>query len=74
MAGDCFEREKGEFGLEDQPQGERRETVMRGGGGAAAGNCSDRESGEFGLEGLPQGEPRDIVLRWGGGGGGKILF
>ena len=65
--GYCSEREKGEFGLEELPQGERRETVLRGEGeeGEAAGYCSEREKAEFGLEELPQGERREIVLRGG---------
>ena len=57
---------KGEFGIEELPQGERRETVLRGGGmgdGEAAGDWSEREKGEFGLGDLPQGERREIVLR-----------
>ena len=33
MRGDCSEREKGEFRLEELPQGQRRDTVLRGGGG-----------------------------------------
>ena len=56
---------KGEFGIEELPQGERRETVLRGGGmgdGEAAGDWSEREKGEFGLGDLPQGERREIVL------------
>ena len=69
---------EGEFGLEELPQGERRETVPRGGGeeGEAAGYCSEREKGDFGLEELPQGERRDTVLRWErrGGGGNGICF
>ena len=57
---------KGEFGLEDLPQGERRETVLRGGwgmgDGEAAGDWPERAKGEFGLEDLPQGERRGTVL------------
>ena len=42
----------GEFGLEELPPGERRETVLRGEGeeGEAAGYCSGRGQAEFGLE------------------------
>ena len=29
-AGDCFERDKGEFGFEELPQGEHRDIVLRG--------------------------------------------
>ena len=73
--GDCSERETGEFRLDELPQGEWREIVLRGGGRRAwgAGNCFERENGEFRLEELPQGQRREIVLR-GGGGGGGILF
>ena len=43
----CSEREKGGVGLEELPQGERRDIVLRGGGekGEAAVNCSEREQG-----------------------------
>ena len=71
-------REKGEFTLEDLPQGERREIVLRGGAeeGEAAGYCYERENGELGLEELPRGERRETVLRGarGDGGGGRRLF
>ena len=67
-AGYCCERANGEFRLEGLPQGQRRETVLRGGGGGrAAGYCSGRGKGEFGLEELPQGERRETVLRMGAG-------
>ena len=64
MRGDCSEREKGESGLEELPQGERQETVLRGGGrrGEAAGDCFEREKGECGLEELPQSERRETAL------------
>ena len=64
-AGDWPERAKGEFGLEDLPQGERREIVLRGGAGdgEAAEHCYERENGELGLEELPRGERRETVLR-----------
>ena len=67
MAGYCFGREHGEFGLESLPQGEHRDIVLRGGGaeGGATGNCLSRDKGESGLEKLPRGERRDTVLRGG---------
>ena len=62
--GYCSGRGKGERGLEELPQGERREIVLRGdGGGEAAGDWSERKNGKFGLGDLPQGGRRGIVLR-----------
>ena len=64
MAGDCSEREEGEFGLEGLPQGERRKTVLRVGGkaGKAAGDCSELDNGKPGLEEFAAGRvPGDCI-------------
>ena len=58
---------EGERGLEELPQGARRDIVLHGGwgDGEAAGHWSEREKGKFGLGDLPQGERREIALRGG---------
>ena len=60
---------EGERGLEELPQGARRDIVLHGGwgDGEAAGHWSEREKGKFGLGDLPQGERRETVLRMGAG-------
>ena len=70
-AGDWYEREKGEFGLKDLPQGERRDMVLRGGAaaGEVAAYCYERGNGGLGLDELPRGERRETVLRGAKGGG-----
>ena len=77
-AGHWSERGKGEFGLGDLPQGERREIVLSGVAeeGDAAGYCYERANGELRLEGSPRGERRETVLRGaaGDGDGGRGLF
>ena len=76
--GDCYacvgaprdwsERGKGDFRLDELPQGECRVIAVRGKGAqGAAGYCSERANGEFRLEGLPQGQRRETALRGAGG-------
>ena len=74
-AGGWSEREKGESGLEDLPQGEHREMVLRGGAeaGEVAGYCYGRENGELGLDELLRGERRETVLRGARGDRGRWL-
>ena len=69
-------RRFGEFGLEKLPQGERRETVLHGGGREAAGDGPEWEKREFGLTKLPQGERRKTAACGGCSemGGDRKLF
>ena len=60
-----------EFGLEQLPQGKRRETVLRGDlrKGEAAGNCSEREKG-MGARRLAAGRAPGDGSAWGKRGQG----
>ena len=68
--GQRFEREHGGFRLDQLPQGECRQLVLRRGEeGKGAGHCFELENGELRLEELPHGQRRETVLRvWGGRG------